>query len=171
MVDRDGFGFLGEEFLTWLWFRLETDGGDFDLGDGRSVAVSLDDFIAFAPGEDDETEPTLRKGTPSLTAEAGAALRHGRRLSRARLLIALGDSQWRVTLDGSTMTLRSIRLPDDDPEAESAEDRARERAANFLLVHDIVAALYRTFLRVRLRPEYLAQEAHRQAAWMASRRA
>ncbi len=28
-------GWLGEEFLTWLWFRWETDGGEFTLPGGR----------------------------------------------------------------------------------------------------------------------------------------
>ena len=32
-------GFLGEEFLTWVWFRWETDGGEFTLSTTRSAAL------------------------------------------------------------------------------------------------------------------------------------
>ena len=93
MSAADPLGFLGEEFLTWLWFRIETEGGDFDLGRDRHVGVSFDDFIAFAPLDNDETEQTLRKGSPSRCAEAAAALRNGRRLTRARLVLAPGASR------------------------------------------------------------------------------
>jgi len=165
----DGRGFLGEEFLTWLWFRTETEGGDFDLAPGRSVAVAPDDFLAFAPTGGDETEQTLRKGSPSRSAEAAASLRNGRRLRRARWIVALGELVWSVTIDGSTMDLCSIKLPDDDAEAGSPEERSRDRAANFLLLQEIVGLLYREFLRVRLRPDYLEAEAGRQATWMATR--
>ncbi len=49
MSRSDPLAFLGEEFLTWLWFRIETEGGEFNIGRQRELAVSFDDFIAFAP--------------------------------------------------------------------------------------------------------------------------
>jgi len=167
MSDVSNFAFLGEEFLTWLWFRLETKGGDFDLGDGHVVGVSLDDFLAFAPRDDDETEHTMRKGVPSRSSSARAALSAGRRLRRAKLILAQGELQWSFVLDASCMGLRSVRLPDDDPEAEGPADRSRDRVANFLLLQELVTRLYREFLRIRLRRDYLRTGAERQAAWMA----
>ncbi len=168
MSDSASYGFLGEEFLTWLWYRLEHDGGDFDLGDGIVVGVSMDDFIEFAPLEDDETTQTLRKGVPTRSPEARAALRSGHRLKKAKLIVAMGDLQWSLVLDGTEMGLRSVRLPDDDEGAESQAERDRERAANFLLIHDLVRRLYRAFLKVRLRPDYLRTDGERQATWMAT---
>ena len=55
MTDTDTHAFLGEEFLTWLWFRLETKGGDFDLSGGRAVGVAFDDYLKLAPADDDAT--------------------------------------------------------------------------------------------------------------------
>jgi hypothetical protein len=167
MSEQTSFAFLGEEFLTWLWFRLETEGGDFDLGDGHVVGISLDDFLAFAPRDDDETEHTMRKGVPSRSSSARAALRAGRRLRRAKLVLAKGELQWSFVLDAACMGLRSVRLPDDDEEAEGPADKSRDRIANFLLLHELVSRLYREFLRLRLRREYLTNEGERQAAWMA----
>ena len=85
MSASDPLEFLGEEFLTWLWFCIETRGGDFDLPGDRAVGVSFDDFLAFAPRDDDETEHTLKKGTPSRSAEASTALRSGHRLLELHL--------------------------------------------------------------------------------------
>lgn len=169
MSKADPLGFLGEEFLTWLWFRIETEGGEFDLGEGKILAVSFDDFIAFAPRDDDETEQTLKKGLPSRSLEASAALRNGRRLTRAKLIIAMGELQWTTVLDGPTMNLMSCKLPEDDEDCEGPEERNLERISGFLGLRDHVASLYKLFLRERLRPEYLEQGAAQQATWMASR--
>lgn len=163
----ESHGFLGEEFLTWLWFQWETEGGEFPLAGGRVVGVALDDFLSFAALTEDETEQTLRRGLPTRTAEARTALRQGHRLRKARLLLAEGDRQWTATLDAPTMTLSGVKLPDDAEECESEADRTADRAANWLALHEIVQALYGVFLKDRLRDDYRATGAEAQAAWMA----
>jgi hypothetical protein len=160
-------GFLGEEFLTWLWFRWETDGGEFTLPGGRVVGVALDDFLSFSAKSDDETEQTLRRGLPTRTAEARTALRQGNRLKRARLLLAEGSRQWSATLDAPTLTLTGVKLPEDAEECESDVDRTADRSANWLALHEIVQALFGMFLRERLQPDYKQAGAERQARWMA----
>lgn len=167
--DAASWGFLGEEFLTWLWFRIDTRGGDFELPGNRHVAVVIDDFLAFAPREQDQTEQTLRKGLPTHSAEAAAALRNGCRLRKAKLLLAHGQAQWSLVVDGQTMNLLSVRLPEQSDEVNDAREASVERAMHFVAVHELVAGLYRSFLDERLAPEYLRTSAEAQAQWMASR--
>lgn len=166
-ADPERHGFLGEEFLTWLWYRWETEGGEFHLPGGRVVGVAIDDFLIFAAPSDDETEQTLRHGLPTRTAEARTALRQGRRLKRARLLLAEGSRNWSATLDAATMMMSGVKLPEDSEEVESDGDRNRERSANWLLLLEIVQALYGMFLRERLKGDYLQKGAEQQAQWMA----
>lgn len=160
-------GFLGEEFLTWLWFRWETDGGEYDLSAGRRVGIALDDFLAFAAPSDDETEQTLRHGLPTRTAEARTALRQGRRLKKAKLILAEDSRQWVCTLDATTMTLTGVRLPEDAEDADSAADRTADRAANWLALYETVMAVYGQFLRERLGDGYRQGAGEQQASWMA----
>jgi len=163
----ESHGFVGEEFLTWLWFKWETQGGEFTLGGGRVVGIALDDFLSFAALTEDETEQTLRRGLPTRTAEARTALRQGHRLRKARVLVAEGERQWTATIDGPTMGLSGVKLPEDAEECESEADRTADRAANWLALHEIVQALYRMFLKERLREDYEAIGAEAQANWMA----
>ena len=158
--------FLGEEFLTWLWFRRDTEGGEFQLGE-RTVEIALDDFLAFAPGESDETEQTLRKGLPTRTAEARAALRSGRRVRSAKLLVADGNQHWSLVLDGPTLQMSSVRMGEEDSDDTTPRDRSVARAAGFVDVFDVVAGVYELFLRDRLRQDYLATSGESQAQWMA----
>lgn len=163
----ESHGFLGEEFLTWMWYRWETSGGEFTLSGGRVVGIAIDDFLTFAAPTEDETEQTLRRGLPTRTAEARTALRQGRRLRKARLLIAEGDRQWTATLDAPSLTLSGVKLPDDAEECESDVDRTADRAANWLALHEIVQALYGHFLKERLASDYREKGAEAQANWMA----
>ncbi|MGE3175129.1 MAG: hypothetical protein AB7O97_21050 [Planctomycetota bacterium] len=159
-------GFLGEEFLTWLWFRWETDGGEFHLPGGRVVGVAVDDLLTFAAPSDDDTEQTLRHGLPTRTEEARTALRQGRRLRRARLILAEGERQWTVTLDGAALHLGGAKLPEDAEEVESDQDRTADRAANWLHLHEVVLGLYGLFLRERLADGYRQGAGEQQAQWM-----
>lgn len=159
-------GFLGEEFLTWLWFRWETEGGEFHLPGGRVVGIALDDFLSFAAPSEDETEQTLRHGLPTRTEEARTALRQGRRLARARMIVAEGPRQWTVTIDGKTLRLAGSKLPEDAEECESETDRTADRAANWFALHELVQSLYGMFLRERLAEGYRKAAGERQAQWM-----
>ena len=39
------FEFLGRDFLVWLWFKSETNGGKFDLNEIGLIDLSLDNKI------------------------------------------------------------------------------------------------------------------------------
>ncbi|MCR9248608.1 MAG: hypothetical protein NXI31_26575 [bacterium] len=166
-ADAATHGFLGEEFLTWLWYRWETDGGEYDLSAGRRIGIALDDFLAFGAPSEDETEQTLRRGLPTRTPQARSALRQGRRLKKAKLILADGSRQWVATLDASTMTLSGVRLPEDAEDVESPQDRTADRAANWLAIYEMVMAVYGQFLRERLRNDYRESDGEKQANWMA----
>ncbi len=165
-AQSDTHAFLGEEFLTWLWFKVDSAGGQFTLPGGVALGVVLDDFLAFAPREGDETEQTLKKGLPTRSAEAAAALRNGCRLRRAKLILGEGPAQWSLVVDGPTLNLLSVRLPEDSEEVTEPKEISCERAMHFARAFELVSGLYRLFLEERLRPEYLKSTAEAQANWM-----
>lgn len=159
--------FLGQEFLTWLWWKFETEGGEFTLSRGREVAVSLEDMIQFQPSEGFGTACALTKGLPSRAKVARVALAQGQRVAKARLAIAQGDRVWLVTIVGATLALTAIKPPEDEEDLDTAPARTEERVGNLLDLQEIVAELYRVFLKERLAPGYLKGAAEAQAAWMA----
>lgn len=161
--------FLGCEFLTWLLWRVEDDGGDFAVPSFGPVGLSFDDLLVFAPTTSEEHRMALRRGLPTKSSEARAALRRGHLLSRARLILAEGARQWTFTLDAERMALVSVRLPDDEEDA-APDDVSHDRAVDWLLLHQIVTRLYAQFLRVRLAEDWLRMEAPAMAVWMRGNR-
>ncbi len=168
MQDRSEHAFLGEEFLTWLWYRSETGQATFTLRDRSEVAISLDDFLCIG-GNEDETEQTLRKGLPTRSHEATAALASGKRLVKARLIVAEGDDEWTLTLDGPRFAFGSVRRNNPEADSESAEARDIERIQSFVRVGEVLDGIYGAFLDERLQENFSATTLDAMRGWVEAR--
>jgi hypothetical protein len=162
--DRGGLDYLGPEFLTWLWWRAETDPG-FCHADGTEVFVHVDEHLDFRGERAASRRTVLRAGMPGASMEARAALRSGKLLVAARLLVARGDEEVRLTLKAEDLDVSGVRLP--APEGETPRERlAASIEAQERLWRDLDLFLA-TFLQVRCGPGWAA-EADRLRAWGAS---
>lgn len=173
--------YLGEEFLTWLWFHCETQGGTFELPDEngilREFGVVFDDFLVLRSDErvpseaglvDEDlfevSESVLRRGAPSRTAEAGVALLRGKKLARARLQVSDARRSWTLVLDGTEMCLRSVKGP--KPDAEDYREREKESLDALFAISDLLDHLYRIFLVERLGPSFREAVIPTMGEWM-----
>ncbi len=166
--ETDPRAFLGEEFLTWLWWRSETGEAEYELPGGIRVGVTLDDYLSLG-GSAEETDQTLRRGLPSRSVEATAALCTGKRPTRARLILATPEGEWNFTLDGSRMDFLSVKLPEDE---EDLDPQALNewRMAGFDRLVELVDGIYRIFLEDRLSPSFRDRTLPRMRAWLQARR-
>ena len=143
---RGGMDFLGPEFLTWLWWRAEAQPA-FLHPDGEEVFVHVDDFLEFRGERSAARRTALRSGMPGASREARAALRTGKVLYAARLLLVRNEDEFRFTLRAEDLDIASLRLP--PPEGETTHERLAhclEMQHRFLTDLDLC---FHTFLRVR----------------------
>lgn len=101
---------LGMDFLTWLWFAWEKEGGVYHLPDGREFGIMLEGPITFFREGQGAHEALLRKGTPLNSREAYTALFCGKKLKRAKFVVAIGDEVYSATMDAD-FAIRSLKLP------------------------------------------------------------
>jgi hypothetical protein len=131
---------LGREFLTWLW--LESESRPEKVGLVLAESIDLDDDAV------DEMRTGLRRGFPSQSLEARAALLAGKKVASARWILARDDREWNFTLKGQSLALSGVRLP----RGQSADPY--ERLDHWLdSVEGLSGALdelYRDFLAERL---------------------
>lgn len=119
---------LAEEFILWLWWRSLVDGGASGSDEDGS-ACFLEDSIVLASERGDVKQISLQKGNPCESREAFEALARGMRPTRTKLRILSGDLEWVFTLDATTLTLRSLKLP----KVSSREPQAILQDRAFLL--------------------------------------
>lgn len=159
---------IGDEFLTWLFYRWETQGCDFKMGD-ENCSMMFEGPLTFAGDKAPGCHETLlRNGTPLNTPELGIALWNGKHLHRAKLTLVKNDWIISATVDGRDFAFRTMRVDpikkkeEEDavsemPSAPKAEggsqkltiDERLERAAFYV---DAFLHLYGEFLDLRADP-------------------
>lgn len=159
--------FLAQEFLTWLWFRCEVEGGEFELESGP-VAIVVEDALSLTAWDPEGTRVSVRGGTPTVRPEAAGALGAGLLLKRARLLAARGEREWHFALDGETLDLMSVKVPEppEGSEQDDAVDLLAEKLAAGEELRHMIDGLYRTFLGVRLSGDWGKIELPRLNDWV-----
>ena len=159
--------FLASEFLTWLWFRCETEGGTFDLPSG-GLSIAVEDALQLASWDEDGVKASLRGGAPTKRPEAAHALAAGLLLSKARFVGARGGREWLFALDGQTLDLTSVKVvdPEDDDEPE---DTLSDKLAAGEELRLAIDELYDVFLGLRLDDDWNAIEVERIRGWVSTK--
>lgn len=144
--------FLGREFLLWLWFRSEQEGGQIELSTGTVVDVVLDDRLVLEPSFGEGNRHQLSGLDPATAPEAGVALRINKLPSDLKLKLLQNERAWAFSLRGDELQLRGLKIPEILSEAD--DERFYERMSLCEEIEGLVDGLFEIFLRLRLSGEW-----------------
>ncbi|MDR3088476.1 MAG: hypothetical protein LBU39_01490 [Desulfobulbaceae bacterium] len=164
--------FIGQEFLTWLWWKSEERGGSVALDEYGDILIVFEKHMLLESGEGESAEKLICSGLQTELKEARTGLSLGKKLEQARILLTHDAYEYHVTLTGGTMDFKSVRLPktaaaEDKPDnrAEELEGVMLERIFLFETLTRIVHKLFRMFLTLRIGDGW-PQEAEKVRAWI-----
>lgn len=148
--------FVGQEFLTWLWFKSEERGGSVELPGIGDIIVVFEKHMLLEYGEGEDNEKCICSGLQSELQEARTGLKMGKKLEQARIQLIHGDYEYNFTLAGALMEFRNVKLPktagteqEDKNNPEETEGMILERIFLFEELVRIVNELLRMFLKIR----------------------
>ena len=144
---------LGQDFLTWLWFKSEKSGWLFKLPDGSEVNVYLEQKISVRGGTGEEAETATVSGPHAQFAEARLGVRSGKRVDRALIRFEQDGETWTVVAKADDFTLNALRTPKTDTRPEDGEDPDAKVLEKMFLIEkcsNFFDALYAQFLEIRL---------------------
>lgn len=160
--------FLGQDFLTWLWFKSEERGGAVLVpAIGQDIQVFFEKHMLLEYGAGEARENLVCRGLLTELKEARAGLALGKKPEQARLRLQRDDQEWSLTLKARLFELQSVRPPKTESGAEADADDPL--AAEGLLLDQIglyetavrtIDQLFRMFLEIRCStawPEELAR--------------
>jgi len=148
--------FLGGEFLTWLWYRCDTEGGDFELPSIGSLGVSFDDQLVLEAFLAESEQSRLSGASPCHSPEAKTALQSGKRVSKAKLRFLNEDREWVFVVSAADFTFSSVKVP---AVLKEEDERLLERVSLIDELSEMWAALYQLFLTQRLSDTWTDLEA------------
>ncbi len=149
--------FIGQEFLTWLWWKSEERGGSVELLKEGDITVAFEKHMLLESGEGESSEKLICTGLQTELQEARTGLRMGKKLEQARIVIGHNSHEYSFTLAGGLMEFRNVRLPrteatetDKSDNPEEIEGMILERIFLFEELIRLVNMLFAMFLKVRL---------------------
>ena len=160
-------GFVGSEFLTWLWFRSEANDGIFSLPapEGEeAVEVWFDDRLTLGAERGQSLENILKGNTPSISKEAKTALMEGKKVLGAKIRIIRGRVEWVFTIKAETLDIHSLKLPESGYEDE--ESAFLDRIDLVEQLDSIVMRLFASFLDLRTGPRWAQEELPAMRRWV-----
>ncbi|HWE29464.1 MAG TPA: hypothetical protein VHB97_15750 [Polyangia bacterium] len=155
-ADREDYAFLAREFLTWLVWHAETQGGTFaGQGDVPDFSIQFGGRLTLHAGDGAVSEMVLKGASPGVSPDIRYALAGGLAVKEAELqLFVAGDEErgYMFTLSAEYFDLKRVQIP--ALLTEEDDDRADER---LMLLGSLDAALelgFAQFLGERVRPTW-----------------
>lgn len=162
------YRFLGDEFLTWLWFTIEKDQNLFASLDADCTALEIGNRLVLENRKTKSVERITIKGDDAGLEEGRLALRKGALVSEMALVFKTGEYQWQFSIKGESLNLSGLKTPG------ATVPQGPERIEPFLLeryefINKIilfVENLYKKFLRVRISPQWVSRQVPTIRKWI-----
>lgn len=140
--------FLGAEFLMWLWFKTECYENLIQTREHGTLELWFDDKLTLEASLAETERNDFKGGAPAHSAEAKTALRHGKRVAKAKLGIIKEGREWSLTLKSESLDVSGVKIP--ALLSREEEEQFYERMYLLEELEDILHSLYKEFLTLRL---------------------
>lgn len=162
----DDATYLGREFLTWLIFHSDNDGGEFAATDELpAFVVHFGNRLALRSPLGQVTDLTLKGPSPVGTPDLRFLLAGGLMVQSAELGIDVGDDTYRVVIDTPYFDIKRLTLPKLELDEEDEALIAEERLERVRLVNRLLEAAFVEFVKLRTSPRW-KRTLERLRAWL-----
>jgi len=139
---------LGNEFLLWLWWWLDTQDDAVPLPDGTRVTVMLARTLSLQCPRGETGKDTISAEVPTALPEAFLALQSGKLPRRVGLTLVREGETYDLTLQPETLTVSGAAI---DPAERPSEGTPLEaRIDSLRRLTETLDLLFQTFCQQRL---------------------
>lgn len=157
--------FLGQEFLTWLWFKSDMAGGAVTTTMG-DIGFVFEKHMLLEMGEGESHEKVICQGLQAELKEARTGLRMGKKLEQARIHMIQGEYEWHMTIKASMLEFRSMKTPKTMAGSEEGDDdsaiegRLLDKIGLLETAYRTMDELLLKFIKLRLSNDWPAELGH-----------
>lgn len=169
-VAYNRYRFLGNEFLTWLWYMIENDQDELRLLDQDLTSLEIGNRIVLENHHKEINENITIKGDNAGLEEGLLALRKGALVTEINLIYRAGEQKWQFNIKGQSLNISGLKTP------ETARPETKEDVEGFVLekiylydrVIQFIEKLFKMFVRLRLSNEWNGSSFEQVKSWIAS---
>ena len=155
-VAYNRYKFIGNEFLTWLWFTIDTNQPFFKTVDETITSLYLGNRIVLENCINDAFEIITIKGDDAGLEEGLLSLRKGAVVIEMNLSYKTENQDWKFTLKGESLSFAGLKVPETGPleTTDDIEGMVLEKAYLYDKAIDLVNRLFNFFLKLRSTVEW-----------------
>ena len=162
------FKFLGDEFLTWLWFMTDKDPATLQALNPDLASLTIGSRMVLENRRQKALETLTIKGDDANLEEALLALRKGALVTELNLKIRLGAHEWAFTIKGESLNLSGFKTPVTAAVETPAELEGAviEKAYLYSQALQVIDQLFHLFVAQRVAPDWQRQVVPRIKKWI-----
>jgi hypothetical protein len=144
--------YIGQDFLTWLWFATEQTQGTIQTGKGEVFALFMEQRVSVQGGEGETRDTAVSSGPRSELREARLGLQSGKKVHQARIRLEKDENVWQLQIKAEDFALGSVKTP-------KVDARFLEKMYLLEVAQEVVDDLFALFLHKRFGPDWAAEKA------------
>ena len=162
--------FLGNDFLTWLWFVIETDQAQLRKYDPELESLHVGSRMVLENMQNNTKETITIKGDDANMEEGRLALKKGAAVTEMHLSYKSGAYQWQFSIKGESLNISNLKLPETGT-VERPEDLEGVVIEKVHLVEKavvLVNTLFSRFVKLRVSNDWANSWVPRMRKWVSS---
>jgi hypothetical protein len=146
------YRFLGDEFLTWLWYLIENDQNAFRAVDPDCLTLEVGNRIVFENRKGKSVERITIKGDDAGLEEGKLALKKGALVTELALVFKTGEHEWQFCIKGESLNLSSLKTPGPAlPQSpEEMESFLLDKSQQIYKILNFIKKIYKSFIKLRV---------------------
>lgn len=166
------YKFLGNDFLTWIWYLIETNQSISALIDAAEpITMEIGNSLVLENKLGDKSKENIAiKGDQAGLEEGTTALRKGACVTQINLICKIGEDEFKFTIKGESFNITGLKPPKTDlsKNEEEIEGLVLEKAAFCFKICDIIDSLFLKYLKKRISDDWKSQELQQIRKWIES---
>jgi hypothetical protein len=169
-VAYNRYKFLGEEFLTWLWYVIEKNQNLLKSFDPDFIGLEVGNRIVFENRRKESAERITIKGEGAGLEEGVLALKNGALVTELNMVYRSAELVWQFTLKGESLNISSLNIPQTDlPESEEdPEGYVLEKLFLYDKLLQFFKNLFGHFVKLRISNNWHGKETASIRKWIQS---
>jgi hypothetical protein len=169
-VAYNRYRFLGNEFLTWLWFAIENDMDQIRSCDPELLDLDVGNRMVLENKLANGKENITIRGDAAGLEEALLSLGKGALVTDMHLVYKSGASEWQFAVKGESLSFSGLKLPETGPmeAGEEMEGIILEKIFLYEKPFRLLDALYRQFIKLRLSDQWNTQTVPSMKKWISA---
>jgi hypothetical protein len=169
-VAYNRYRFLGNEFLTWLWFMIETRQDQLKEFDSDLTALEVGNRIDLENRRDERVERITIKGEDADLKEGYLALRKGALVTDLNLVFRSADFHWQFNIKGESLNISALKAP--EPVPKESEEHTESEVLEKIFLHQRITqfleAAFRHFVHMRTADKWEGAAVGQIHQWLSS---